>query len=111
MKKSVALLTGTLAFAALTMAAAASHANCEQNELQFFGKVKNVRYYSTVINVVCTYQVELQSEPMAPRPHALCPLNEGEVSSLYFFDKECAHKEGSTISGIMVKKGKRSWIE
>lgn len=111
MKSPIALLTGTIAFAALMLTAGTSQAACEQTELQFFGKVKNVRYNSTVISTICSYQVELVNQPLEPRPHALCPLNEGEVSSLYFVDKNCTLEEGQKISGIMVKKGKQAWIE
>ncbi len=111
MKNTFALLTGTIAFAALTLTAGFSQAECEQTALQFFGKVKNVRYNTTVVGTMCSYQIELVNQPQEPHPDRNCPLNEGEVPFFHFLDKDCVLKEGQIIGGRMVRQGDKVWMD
>lgn len=115
MKAVFALFTGLMIFSATPANASGdASSSCDQTELQFFGKVTNVRYYFSLVGTTCTFQIELLNTPLAPRPHALCPLSESDVPSLFIFENNCRYNNGDAISGILVRKkgrGHQAWIE
>ena len=105
----------TQVFSILTLAlvASASAANaCDQQEMQFFGKVRNVQKRSAIVGAdVCSYQVEVANQPLEPRPSQVCPLTPGEGETLTFVDTSCTKNDGDLVSGIMVKTVNAAWIE
>jgi hypothetical protein len=87
MKLVIALLFSTLSYSLFA---------CTQ-EAQFIGKVSGHR---RSVNNVCLFKVDSFSWF---GPSVICPLVEGEVSGYEFNDKECALKEGESISGVFIK--------
>ncbi len=85
---------------------------CEQQEMQFFGKVRNVQIRSAIVGAdVCSYQIQVVNEPLEPRPSLVCPLSPGEGETLTFLDQSCTKKDGDLVSGIMVRTSNAAWVE
>lgn len=81
---AILLLAGTSAFA------------CGQQEAQFIGKV--IKH--TKAQNGCSFEITYTMYNVS----MVCPLDEGEVYGTVFADLECSLKNGSTISGYLVKK-------
>jgi hypothetical protein len=84
---------------------------CDQKEIQFFGIVRNIKQVNTPAAMVCTFQVQLVSSPMEPKPNPNCPLSEVEAEQLTFVDVFCGKKAGEAVSGVMVYKNGQASIE
>jgi len=80
----IVFLAGTSAFA------------CGQQEAQFIGKVINL----TKTTNGCTFEISFTMYNVS----GVCPLDEGEVAGTKFADLNCSLKNGSPISGYLVKK-------
>jgi hypothetical protein len=83
---------------------------CEQQELQFFGTIRNVQLITGPYATLCSYQIEIAAYPEA-RPSEVCPLSEEKSSGLTLFDLNCRIKEGTAVSGVLVHKLGQTWIE